>query len=99
MSEITIVISQHVGEFGENKDKAKTVRTETIMPALQSGHDIMFDFIGVDGVTQSFIHALISDPIREYYPAIFDKLHFKNCNATVRAVIEVVYEYMREGLQ
>ena len=99
MSEITIILNQHVGAFGENKDIAKAVRTETIMPALQSGHDILFDFIGVDGATQSFIHALISDPIREYYPDIFDKMHFKNCNATVRAVIEVVYEYMQEGLQ
>jgi len=100
MNEIKIiVISKYVGDFGENKDIARIVRTETIMPALQNDYDIMFDFAGVDGATQSFIHALISDPIREYYPVIFDKLHFKNCNATIRAVIEIVYEYMQEGLQ
>ena len=99
MSNRTISMKKHIGDFAENKDTAKSLRIMIIMPALQNNHDVTFDFAGVDGATQSFVHALISEPIREFYGTVFDKLHFKNCNATIRAVVEVVYEYMQEGLE
>jgi hypothetical protein len=87
-----------IGSFGENKDIAKNLRIKKIMPALADDKDIIFDFAQVDGVTQSFIHALISDPIREFPTTVFDKLIFKNCNANVRTVVQIVEEYMQESL-
>jgi hypothetical protein len=86
------------GEFAENKDIAKSLRIKKIMPALADGNDVIFDFAGVSGATQSFIHALVSEPIREFTDIVFDKLVFENCNKNIRAVLEIVYEYMQEAL-
>lgn len=87
-----------VGNFAENKDIAKKIRVEQIMPTLSRGNEVELDFEGVDGSTQSFIHALISDPIREFRDTAFDNLIFKNANDDIRAVISIVYRYMQESL-
>lgn len=89
---------QYVGDFGENKDVAKKIRIEKIMPTLSGGGQVELDFKDVSGVTQSFIHALIADAIREFKDEIFDRLVFKNCTRDVKIVVEIVAEYMQEGM-
>lgn len=94
-----IEIGMHplVGDFAENKDTASTIRIEKILPALQAGEKVVLDFEGVDAATQSFIHALISDPIRRYGGEALDFVLFRNCDENVKKVIEIVVEYMQES--
>lgn len=93
-----IEIRKIAGDFAENKDIAKKVRIEEIMPSLSKGDEVVLDFDGVNGATQSFIHALISDPIRELKDVAFDNLAYKNVNDDVREIITIVYRYMQESL-
>ncbi len=93
-----IKLSQLVNDFAENKDIAKKIRVEKIIPALTSGDEVVLDFSGVNGATQSFIHALISDPIRKLKNVAFDNLVFKNANDNIREIISIVYRYMQESL-
>ena len=86
------------GDFAENKDIAKKLRIEKIMPALSKGDEVILDFDGVSGATQSFIHALISDPIRELKDVAFANLAYKNANIDIREIISIVYRYMQESL-
>ena len=86
------------GDFAENKDIAKNLRIKKIMPALSKGDEVILDFDGVSGATQSFIHALISDPIRELKDVAFNKLAYKNANDDIREIISIVYRYMQESL-
>ncbi len=95
---ITIKMIERINGYGENKDIAKDIRQTIILPALEKSKDITIDFAGITGVTQSFIHALIADPIRRYPDEIFDRITFKNCNDMVRVIIETVEEYMQESL-
>lgn len=85
------------GSFAENKDLAKEIRLNKIIPALDKEEEVVLDFKGVDGATQSFIHALISEVIRRYGAQVLDKISFKNCNETVRKIIGIVVEYMQES--
>lgn len=94
----TIKMQKFVGDFAENKDIAKTIRIEKIMRALAKGHEVILNFHGVNGATQSFIHALISEPIREFKDAAFDKLAYKHANDDIREIISIVYRYMQESL-
>lgn len=98
MSIVTINVKNETGAFAENKDVAKKIRENVILPALNLSQDIYLDFEGVTGATQSFIHALISDPIRNYRDIAFDHMYFKNANATIRQIISIVYRYMQESL-
>lgn len=86
-----------VGTFAENKDRARDLRIKEIIPALNRGDEVILDFTGVDAATQSFIHALISELLRQHGAQILDKMTFKNCNETVKKIIELVVEYMQEA--
>lgn len=84
-----------VGSFAENKDKARDIRIQEIIPILEKGENLILDFKGVDSITQSFAHALLSDLIRNYGVDVLDRISFANCNETVSKIIKIVAEYMQ----
>lgn len=88
---------ESVGDFAENKDIAKKLRLRELLPALKEGRSITFDFSNVTGVTQSFIHALISDAIRKYPETFYDNVFYKNTSEEIQKIITIVYRYMQES--
>ncbi len=94
---IKIKLFKIVGEFAENKDFARDIRIQKIIPELDNGGEVILDFARVSGATQSFIHALISDLLRNYGSEVLDKISFKNCNEIVQKIIGIVVEYMQES--
>lgn len=92
-----ILVSKYAGTFAENKDVARELRVDKIIPALTSDKEVVLDFANVTGATQSFVHALISDVIRQYGDDVFDYIVFKNCSPVVKEVIVIVTEYMQES--
>lgn len=92
-----IEIHAHAGPFAENKDVARDLRLNEILPALERGEEVQLDFGRVDAVTQSFVHALISDLFRKRGSDVLDRLEFKSCNDTVKKIISIVVDYMQEG--
>jgi hypothetical protein len=85
------------GDFAENKDVARQLRTEQLMPALDSGQKVVVDFEGVSLSTQSFIHALISDALRKHGARVLDNIQFRKCNPAVQALIATVCDYMQDS--
>jgi hypothetical protein len=94
MTEIRMV--DYVGNFAENKDIARDLRKKQILPKLNKNEVVVLNFENVDGATQSFVHALISDVIRKHGIDVLDSLIFKNCNNTIKQIVSIVVEYMQE---
>ena len=94
---IKIELLKTVGSFAENKDMARDIRLNKIIPALENNKEVTLDFKGVDSATQSFIHALISDLIRNYGVEILNKIYFKNCSETIKKIVNIVVDYMQES--
>lgn len=94
---IHIKLFKQVGPFAENKDIAADIRKNKLIPALDGGKNIVLDFEKIEGATQSFIHALISDLMRKYGNEVLDKIQFKSCNDTVKSIIAIVVDYMQES--
>jgi hypothetical protein len=97
--EMTITLKPLIGDFAEDKDAAAQVREETLRPALAAGHRITLDFKGVRVATQSFIHALISDVLRQSGEQALDRMTFKDCSKAVRGIVETVVQYSLESLE
>lgn len=93
-----IEVFQYSGDFAENKDIARKLRIEQIEPEVIKGNSLIIDFVKVTSATQSFIHALISEVIRINGADILDKLLFKNCNKKIQTIIEIVVEYVQDGI-
>lgn len=92
-----IGIRERAGAFAENKDVAREIRLNEILPALQKQEEVVLDFAGVDAVTQSFVHALISDALRQHGGPALEKIIFKSCNESVKKMIGIVVDYMQDG--
>lgn len=86
------------GTFAANKDTAQKVRLKKMLPSLDKKQKVILDFSGIDGATQSFIHALISDPIRKHGATFFDLVAFRHCVPVVQKIITIVTDYMQESL-
>lgn len=93
---ITIKLFDKTGSFAENKDIARDLRKKEIMPALDNGEEVIIDFSGVESTTQSFVHALISELIRNDYE-VLEKISFKSCNDNIQKIITIVTDYMEES--
>lgn len=91
-----INISSCCGNFAENKDSAKKMREESIKPALKNNETVTLDFKDVDSSTQSFIHALISEIFQNDGESALNMFEFKNCNKSVKSLIETVINYSLE---
>ena len=96
---IIVKMEELVGKFAENKDVAREIREKTLLPALDEGKAVTFDFEGVDGATQSFIHALMSDALRKYPENVYDDVFFKGANEEIQEIISIVYRYMQESME
>lgn len=92
-----IKLFKEVGSFAENKDIARDIRLKKIIPILEKKKPVVLNFEKVDGATQSFIHALISDLIRKYGNEVLDKIQFKACNENIKGIITIVVDYMQES--
>ncbi len=92
---MNINIREEAGTFAENKDKAAAMR-ERMLPTLKDGKEVTLDFGGVDGATQSFIHALLAKPMRELSSTVLNRIEFKRCNDRVKAIISTVTDYLQE---
>ncbi|MBI4004954.1 STAS-like domain-containing protein [Candidatus Roizmanbacteria bacterium] len=83
------------GIFAENKDIARDIRIKYITPVLEKNEEITLDFEGVESATQSFVHALISELIRNFGNEVLDNIYFKKCNKSVQEIINIVVDYMQ----
>ncbi|OGE25821.1 hypothetical protein A3C26_04130 [Candidatus Daviesbacteria bacterium RIFCSPHIGHO2_02_FULL_39_12] len=83
------------GIFAENKDIAREIRIKYITPTLEKNEEITLDFEGVESATQSFVHALISELIRNFGNEVLNNIYFKNCNKSVQEIINIVVDYMQ----
>jgi hypothetical protein len=96
---ITIYMHEKIGNFASNKDIARDIRTSILIPSLESGEKVLFDFEGVEGATQSFVHALISEGMRKFGISRFlESVSFKSCNQNIQTIVTIVTDYMQAGL-
>lgn len=93
---ITVSIAQKAGRFAENKDVARDIRIQQIVPALNQDQKVVLDFENVDSATQSFIHALISEIVKAYGKDVLERMSFKSCTQTIQKLIALVVEYTQE---
>jgi len=84
------------GDFAENKDKARLIRSQINEVYEQNSEVIVLDFTGVDSTTQSFIHALLSSFFHNYGESALEKFEFRNCSKPVKSLISTVISYSLE---
>lgn len=88
-------VKRYSGSFAGDKEAAASLRDDVLRPGLAKGKSVTLDFEGVDFATQSFMHALLAQAVRDN-PASLDHIEFENCNEDIQALIEIVVDYAQE---
>ena len=88
-----IRIPPGISGFVEDKDFARDLRKEKIIPALEAGDIVVLDFADVKYATQSFIHALVGEALKRFGEDALSRLEFRHCSQQLRSVIELVVDY------
>lgn len=94
-----IRVMESAGVFAEDKDGARELRLTQLLPALNRAEDVTLDFDGIELATQSFIHALISDVIRQFGPKVLERIVFTNCRDEIRSLVSIVSEYSQDTVE
>jgi hypothetical protein len=94
---ILIQVKTAVGGFAEDKDEAKKIRTEIILPALRDDCAVVIDFSEVKYSTQSFVHALIGEVLKRRGEPVLDRLEFRSCTPQVKSLVQLVVDYSLGG--
>jgi len=94
---VEILLDPGANGFAENKDEARGIRLSKVVPALASGDNVILDFSKVRYATQSFVHALIGEPLQKYGESALDSIEFRHCTPQVKSVIELVVDYTLGG--
>lgn len=86
-----------VADFLENVEEAAAIRESKLIPAIESGGWIVLDFENVRFATQSFVHALLSEPLRRKGGLL--RLSFFKCTRATKEAIQTVAAYAASYLQ
>lgn len=92
-----IELRPNVGGFAEDKDQARGIRIEKLLPALKDDGRVVLDFRHIEYATQSYVHALLGEILQKYGEPVLDRLEFKNCTQQLQSVIELVVDYSLGG--
>lgn len=95
---IEIKVPQGIEGFLEDKDLARNLRNEKIIPALSVGERVVIDFSDVKYATQSFVHTLVGEALRRFGEDALNEIEFRNCSQQLKSVIELVVDYSFTGL-
>jgi hypothetical protein len=97
MRKQVISIPAEVSGFQEDKDLAKEIRRLKFLPALENNGQVVLDFSKVETATQSFVHALIGEALKQYGEDVLDRIDFRNCSPQLKSIIELVVNYSLGG--
>ena len=97
MKQVTVKIQNSVAGFSEDKDKAKLIRTKTILPAIERKQHVILDFSEVTYSTQSYVHPLIGEALQKYRDTALEQIEFKGCSPQLRSLVEMVVDYSFSG--
>jgi uncharacterized protein DUF4325 len=94
---VQVKVSAGANGFAEDKDAAKELRKNVIMPSLTANKTVVLDFCGVTASTQSFVHALIGEPLQKIGEAVLDRLEFRSCAPQIKSLVGLVVDYSLGG--
>lgn len=94
---VHIAVSAGANGFAEDKDEARELRKNEIMPALLANKRVVLDFCGVTSSTQSFVHALIREPLQKIGEGVLERLEFRSCAPQIKSLVELVVDYSLSG--
>jgi hypothetical protein len=96
---INVVLNAGPDGFNDDKDEAKRIRENTIIPTLAAGDSVVLDFSKVKSSTQSFVHALVGEALQRFREPALENIQFKSCTPLMKGLVQLVVDYSLGGFR
>jgi hypothetical protein len=93
---IFVEVGTDAGGFAEDKVRVAALREERVLPSLHAGRPVILDFSGVSLTTQSFVHALLAKPVREFRERAGELILLQRVRPQVLSVLSLVLSYLND---
>ncbi len=80
----------------EDTSAAMRVAQQELTPRIFQREPVLLDFAGLNIVTQSYLHALLFEPLRLAW-ALRTPIHVANVEPAVRSTLELLENYALAG--
>jgi hypothetical protein len=88
-----ILIKERFGKLCSNGDNALCFLQDEVVPFVHKGGSIVFDFMGVRNMNSSFSNALFANLIMREGVSVLEKVTFRNCNSSIKALINAALDF------
>lgn len=96
---VTIKLQADESGFTDDKDAAKKIRLNELLPALKADKQVVLDFTEVKSSTQSFVHALLGESLRQYRDIALERIEFHKCTPLMKSLVGLVVDYSLGGFR
>ena len=89
---VSIEIRNHFGRYAEDKDRAKKIRDEKILPALAEDKSLIIDFEDIVSAPHSLLNAMLATPIERLGLAAYKKIKIINAAPEIRETLDFIFD-------
>jgi hypothetical protein len=85
-------VSNYFGKYAEDKDKAKKIRDEKLLPAIAENKTLTIDFEDIISAPHSLLNAMLATPIERLGLAAYKKIKIINASPDIRETLDFIFE-------
>lgn len=90
--EFIVHVSAYFGDYAEIKSEAINYRNKYLIPKLDEGRKVLFDFKNVKSAPHSFLNALLASPIKRLGMESYKKIKIINADSNIRETIDFIFD-------
>ncbi|MGI9054258.1 MAG: STAS-like domain-containing protein [Pyrinomonadaceae bacterium] len=87
-----ISIRNYFGRYAENKDLAKKIRDEKLLPALAENKTLTIDFDEIVSAPHSLLNAMLATPIERLGLSAYKKIKIINAAPEIRETLDFIFD-------
>jgi len=85
-------VRNYFGRYAEDKDLAKKIRDEKILPALAENKTVTLDFEEIISAPHSLLNAMLATPIERLGLAAYKKIKIINAAPEIRETLDFIFD-------
>jgi hypothetical protein len=88
----TVIIQNYFGRYAEDKDLAKKIRDEKLLPALAENKTLTLNFEEIISAPHSLLNALLATPIERLGLVAYKNIKIINAAPDIRETLDFIFD-------
>ena len=91
-AKVVIIVHNYFGQYIENKDLAKQIRDEELLPVLAENGILIIDFNNVIFASHTVLNAMLATPINRLGLMAYKRIKVINAASDIRGMLDFIFD-------